>query len=197
MTRCAQPPRLPSSSGLPRLVLQPPTSTSYLIAFQTIPSHGVLFCIVLIVAFQLFHHCHFGISVTPELTKRSLKKKKHTAIRDFPGGPVVRNLPCNAGNVGSIPGWGTKIPRVVGATEPMCLNYRTRNKTTTKDPTCHDQDSMQSDKQIKITPEKAIAIGQVCVLISFVVGFYCCVIRRHTGKYLVAFRRLGTSVQLL
>ena len=133
----------------------------------------------------------------PRANEKVLKKKKHTAIRDFPGGPVVRNLPCNAGNVGSIPGWGTKIPRVVGATEPMCLNYRTRNKTTTKDPTCHDQDSMQSDKQIKITPEKAIAIGQVCVLISFVVGFYCCVIRRHTGKYLLAFRRLGTSVQLL
>ena len=122
MTRCAQPPSLPGSQ--PRLVLQPPTSTSYLIAFQTIPSRGVLFCIVLIVAFQLFHHCHFGISVTHELTKRSLKKK-HTAIRDFPGGPVVQNLPCNAGNVGSIPGWGTKIPHVVGATEPMCLNYRT------------------------------------------------------------------------
>ena len=29
---------------------------------------------------------------------------------DFPGGPVVKNLPCNAGDAGSIPGWGTKIP---------------------------------------------------------------------------------------
>ena len=28
----------------------------------------------------------------------------------FPGGPVVKNLPCNAGDAGSIPGWGTKIP---------------------------------------------------------------------------------------
>lgn len=25
---------------------------------------------------------------------------------DFPGGPVVGSLPCNAGAVGSIPGWG-------------------------------------------------------------------------------------------
>ena len=24
---------------------------------------------------------------------------------DFPGGPVVESLPCNAGAVGSIPGW--------------------------------------------------------------------------------------------
>ena len=29
-------------------------------------------------------------------------------LRDFPGGPVVKNPPCNAGDVGSIPGLGTK-----------------------------------------------------------------------------------------
>ena len=28
---------------------------------------------------------------------------------DFPSGPVVKNSPCNAGDSGSIPGWGTKI----------------------------------------------------------------------------------------
>ena len=28
---------------------------------------------------------------------------------DFSGGPVVKNLPCNAGDMGSIPGWGIKI----------------------------------------------------------------------------------------
>ena len=32
-------------------------------------------------------------------------------IRDFPGGPVVKNLPSNTGDVGSIPDQGTKIPR--------------------------------------------------------------------------------------
>ena len=25
---------------------------------------------------------------------------------------MVKNPPCNAGDVGSIPGWGTKIPHV-------------------------------------------------------------------------------------
>ena len=35
-------------------------------------------------------------------------------IGDFPGGPVVRNPPYNAGDVGSIPGQGTKIPHAVG-----------------------------------------------------------------------------------
>ena len=29
---------------------------------------------------------------------------------DFPGGPVVKNPPCNAGDMGSIPGQGAKIP---------------------------------------------------------------------------------------
>ena len=33
--------------------------------------------------------------------------------RDFPGGPVVKNLPYNAGDMGSIPGLGTKIPHSV------------------------------------------------------------------------------------
>ena len=34
----------------------------------------------------------------------------NTDKRDFPGGLVVNNLPCNAGDASSIPGWGTKIP---------------------------------------------------------------------------------------
>ena len=29
---------------------------------------------------------------------------------DFPGGPVVKTSPSNAGGEGSIPGWGAKIP---------------------------------------------------------------------------------------
>ena len=33
---------------------------------------------------------------------------------DFPGGPVVKNPPFNAGDAGSIPGQGTKIPHAVG-----------------------------------------------------------------------------------
>ena len=33
---------------------------------------------------------------------------------DFPGGPVVKNLPSSAGDMHSIPGQGTKIPRATG-----------------------------------------------------------------------------------
>ena len=31
--------------------------------------------------------------------------------RDFLGGPGVKNLPCHAGDMGSIPGGGTQIPQ--------------------------------------------------------------------------------------
>ena len=31
-------------------------------------------------------------------------------VGSFPGGPVANSLASNAGDTGSIPGWGTKIP---------------------------------------------------------------------------------------
>ena len=54
--------------------------------------------------------------------------------RDFPGGPVVKNPPSNAGDMGSIPGWGAKIPQAVGQLspwdstreKPLCCNKRYR-----------------------------------------------------------------------
>ena len=38
------------------------------------------------------------------------RRSKELDKRDFPGGPVVKNLHCNSGGVGSIPGQGTKVP---------------------------------------------------------------------------------------
>ena len=32
---------------------------------------------------------------------------------------MVESLPSNAGDVGSIPGWGTKIPRAMGQLSPQ------------------------------------------------------------------------------
>ena len=40
--------------------------------------------------------------------------------QDFPGGPMVKNLPYNAGDMGSIPGQGTKIPHA-GEQLSWCL----------------------------------------------------------------------------
>ena len=44
-------------------------------------------------------------------------------LRDFPGGPVVKNPPYKAGDAGSIPGQGTKIPHATGQLSP-CTSTR-------------------------------------------------------------------------
>ena len=43
------------------------------------------------------------------------KKKKNNNTRDFPGSPVVKTSPANAGGAGSIPGQGAKIPHASGS----------------------------------------------------------------------------------
>ena len=52
---------------------------------------------------------------------------KPLTLRNFPGGPVVKKPPCNAGDAGLISGWITKILRATeqfnphaATTEPMC-----------------------------------------------------------------------------
>ena len=61
-----------------------------------------------------------------QIISKNFSGNKET--QDFPGGPVVKNLPCNAGDTGSIPGQGTKIPHALGKlslhaaiTETACL----------------------------------------------------------------------------
>ena len=43
-------------------------------------------------------------------------------IRNFPGGPVVKNLPSNAGDMGSIPGWEITNPHDAGQLR-WCATY--------------------------------------------------------------------------
>ena len=35
-------------------------------------------------------------------------------VRDFPAGPLVKNLPSNAGDMGLIPGWGIRSHMSLG-----------------------------------------------------------------------------------
>ena len=50
-------------------------------------------------------------SQCPHDGEHELNLEKQAEVgRDFPGGPVDKNPPSNAGNSGSIPGQGTKIP---------------------------------------------------------------------------------------
>lgn len=51
------------------------------------------------------------------MTEKDQGKKKE---RDFSGGPVVKNMPSNAENMGSIPGRETKMPHGVGQLERPC-----------------------------------------------------------------------------
>ena len=83
-------------------------------------------------------------------------------------GPVVNNLPSNAGDVGLIPGWRTKILHAAGrlspcatTTEPMysgaCTSQLERSlhipmkspHTTTKAPACRNKESDKKKSQVK------------------------------------------------
>ena len=82
------------------------------------PSESLLKSVKSSISNLLFRKC----------TNLSLFKTYH---RDFPGGPVVKNPPSNAGDVGSISGQGTKIPHAAGqlnlrvtTTEPAHLKQR-------------------------------------------------------------------------
>ena len=57
--------------------------------------------------------------------------------RDFLGDPMVNNLPCDAGDVGLIPGQGTKIPHAMKQLSPFI---------TTKETVCRNQDLTQPNK---------------------------------------------------
>ena len=44
---------------------------------------------------------------------------------DLPGGPVAKNLPCSAGDTGSITGQGTKIPHTAEQLSPHATKKST------------------------------------------------------------------------
>ena len=61
---------------------------------------------------------------------------------DFPGGPVVNNLPSKAGDLVSIPDWGTKI---LHATRQLSLRVAFCNE----EPEYHSEDPEQPEKKNK------------------------------------------------
>ena len=52
-------------------------------------------------------------------------KNLSSNVGDVPGSPVVKNLPSNAGHMGSIPGWETEIPHVLGQQSPSTTTRET------------------------------------------------------------------------
>ena len=61
-----------------------------------------------------------GTAVTGTGREFSLKISK-SKMRDFPGGPVDKTSPSNAGGAGLNPGWGAKI---LHASEPKLQNIK-------------------------------------------------------------------------
>jgi len=63
-------------------------------------------------------------------TDQSLSHPKAVVLRDFSGGPMVKNLSFNAGDKGSIPGQKTKIPHATGQLThaPQLLSLQTTKK---------------------------------------------------------------------
>ena len=53
-------------------------------------------------------------------------------FRDLPGGPVVKNPSCNAGDAGLIPGQETKIPHAVGQLSPHAPQLESPQPATNK-----------------------------------------------------------------
>ena len=53
----------------------------------------------------------FALKRQTERKHKQHRKKKN--CRDFPGHPVVKTSPSNAGGEGSIPGWVAKIPHAL------------------------------------------------------------------------------------
>ena len=68
------------------------------------------------------------------------------SLGDFPGGPVVKSPPANAGDTGSIPGLGSKILHTMEqlSHEPQLLQ-----------PTCPRACSSQESSPHSLQPEKA------------------------------------------
>ena len=59
------------------------------------------------------------------------KQKKNNNRNFFPGGPVVKNPPSNAGDVGSMPGPGSKIPHATEQPSPYTTT-KTRHSQVKK-----------------------------------------------------------------
>ena len=52
---------------------------------------------------------------------KNIYKEYLKKVRDFLSRPVVKNPPSNAGDAGSIPGWGTRFPHAAGQVSPRAI----------------------------------------------------------------------------
>ena len=85
---------------------------------------------------------------------------------DFPSGPVVKNLPSNAGYVGSIPGWGTKSPPSTGKLSLGATARESQHATTlslhTLGPALHKRSPCTATRE---SPLMQISFNEYIVII--------------------------------
>ena len=62
----------------------------------------------------------------------ALSRPQECPFWDFLGGPVVKNLPSNARDLGLIPGRGAKISHVVGQLESLSATMKTQQSQNSK-----------------------------------------------------------------
>ena len=74
---------------------------------------------------ELFHWASGCRSYRGYLRIKNWWKKPKNTSRGFPDGPVVKNLPSNAGDMGLIPAQGTEPPHDSGQLSPIIGNYWT------------------------------------------------------------------------
>ena len=95
-------------------------------------------CFILIVILGTFYSFNHIYRENENLKAPRKRFRKLSMTRDFPGGPVVKNPPCNAGDMGSIPD-GQLSPR-----------------TTSKRPLRHNKDPGTKMDGTKMLPNKQI-----------------------------------------
>ena len=78
-----------------------------------------------------------------EMGKLSLRKVRGL---DFPGGPVVKTLPCKAGDVQSISARGTKSPRAAHVTGREYMQCNKRFHPIKEGPMCRNREPMWLNK---------------------------------------------------
>ena len=64
------------------------------------------------------------------LCKTKIKRRKNNEVctKDIPGGLVVRNMPANSGDTGSIPGLSGKIPYTRGQLSPHATTTEAQSR---------------------------------------------------------------------
>ena len=90
--------------------------------------------------FSSVHAIGFCLLSLP-LKLRKESESKQFQAGDFPGSPVDKNLPCNAGDTGSIPGQGAKILRA--AASGACAAQLESPSAAVEDPMRSSQDPRQ------------------------------------------------------